>query len=325
MGDVFSFNRWQHGYGFDPTYGYDLVGLEAVRAGEAPADFATFWEARFRQAARVEPQPQLVRQSLVLGSQVVFQLTFASTGGVRVGGWLLLPAGTPPERAMIVTHGYGGRSGPEACPAWGRWAVFLLCLRGFGLSAQAGVPSEAARHVIHGITDPDRYLLGQCVEDVWLAVRALEHCFPQVAGRIGYSGCSFGGGIGALAVPWCLGISRAHFEVPTFGHQRLRLQLPTVGSGAAVQAAHRQRPAAVERTLSYFDAAFSARHFTQPTHWALARFDPAVASPGQWAIYHEAPPPKQRYVLEAGHFDYPEAMRQARELEAEKLAFFGFL
>jgi len=63
-------------------------------------------------------------------------------------------------------------------------------------------------------------------------------------------GISFGGGIGALAVPWEPRIAPGHLNVPTFGHQSLRLQLPTTGSGSAVQTFAR-RHVHVAETLAY--------------------------------------------------------------------------
>ncbi|MFZ0790482.1 MAG: hypothetical protein WAM94_12775 [Chromatiaceae bacterium] len=92
-------------------------------------------------------------------------------------------------------------------------------------------------------------------------------------------GISFGSGIGALALPWEPRVARGHLNLPTFGHQPLRLRLPTVGSGAAVQAFAR-RNLHVAETLAYYDAAVAARLIRQPVHVAAALFDPAVAPPG---------------------------------------------
>lgn len=68
-------------------------------------------------------------------------------------------------------------------------------------------------------------------------------------------GVSFGGGIGAMALAWDRRIARAHFNVPSFGNQPLRLKLQTMGSGAAVRSAHMRNRETVERTLAYYDAA----------------------------------------------------------------------
>jgi cephalosporin-C deacetylase len=177
---------------------------------------------------------------------------------------------------------------------------------------------------LHDIDKPQQYIIGGCVDDLWLAVSSMQMLFPATKGHIGYSGISFGGGIGALALPWEPRIQRAHLNVPTFGNQPLRLQLPTIGSGAAVQRYQRQH-GNVLATLQYYDAASAARFIQQPMHVAAALFDPAVAPPGQFAIHNALPEPKSLFVLEAGHFEYPHMAAQEQALHQELEAFFAQL
>jgi cephalosporin-C deacetylase len=176
--------------------------------------------------------------------------------------------------------------------------------------------------VLHDIHLRGRYILGGCVEDLWTGVSALLQIHGELQGRIGYLGISFGGGIGALALPWEPRIARGHLNVPTFGHHPLRLRLPTTGSAASVQAFARRHGHVVE-TLAYYDAAVAARHIRQPMHVAAALFDPAVAPPGQFAIYNALPGPKELFVLKAGHFDYPEAAAENRKLLSALRGFFS--
>lgn len=105
--------------------------------------------------------------------------------------------------------------------------------------------------MLHDIHLRERYILGGCVADLWTGISALLQIHGELLGGIGYMGISFGGGIGALALPWERRIARAHLNVPTFGHQPLRLRLPTVGSGAAVQGFAR-RHLHVAETLAFF-------------------------------------------------------------------------
>jgi len=107
----------------------------------------------------------------------------------------------------------------------------------------------------------------------------------MAARRLDYLGISFGGGIGALALPWDERFHRAHLNVPSFGHHPLRLALPGVGSGEAVRR-YQQRTGRALATLRSFDAAAAARYLRIPVHVAAARFDPAVPPPGQFAIYN---------------------------------------
>ncbi len=112
--------------------------------------------------------------------------------------------------------------------------------------------------------------------------------------------------------------------MPTFGNQPLRLQLPTIGSGAAVQR-YQQQHGNVLATLQYYDAASAARFIQQPMHIAAALFDPAVAPPGQFAVYNALSEPKALFVLEAGHFEYPNMVAQEQALQQELEAFFAQL
>jgi cephalosporin-C deacetylase len=89
-----------------------------------------------------------------------------------------------------------------------------------------------------------------------------------------------------------------------------------------VQAFARRHGHVVE-TLAYYDAAIAARRVRQPMHVAAALFDPAVAPPGQFAIYNALPGPKELFVLKAGHFDYPEAAAENRKLLSALRGFFS--
>jgi cephalosporin-C deacetylase len=180
-----------------------------------------------------------------------------------------------------------------------------------------GVSNNPYYHVLHDIQDRGRYLLGGCVEDLWLGVSALLALFPRVAGRVAYQGISFGGGIGALAAPWDPRIAALQLEVPSFGHQPLRLELPCIGSAEAVRGFQRHHSDLnVMETLAYYDAATAARFLSVPTLVAAALFDPVVPPPGQFAIHNAIPAPLRRlFVLEAGHFEYPSKQAQHAQLD----------
>jgi cephalosporin-C deacetylase len=315
-----------HGYPFDPSHGMDLARLLAVVPPPAPPDFAAFWQARHAAALRVAAAPRVLACEGRLGRHAVFGLRYGSTGGVTIGGWLLLPLDGRVRRGLVSGHGYGGRAGPEAPPLPGGTVLLQPCFRGFGRSPVAGISGDPALHVVHDIRDRDRYVIGGCVDDLWLAVSVLLALWPQLEGRIAYAGTSFGGGVGALAAPWDARIARLFLEVPTFGHQALRLELPCTGSGQAVQAFHRAHGFNVLETLAYYDAASAARHLRIPALVAAALFDPAVAPPGQFAVFNALPQGLRRlFVLDAGHHDHPGRQAQANELARELEGFLGDL
>jgi len=313
-----SFN---HSYSFDPSYGHKLESLLEIAQPAEPDGFVEFWTARYQRALQVSPEPKL---SVDLGNNPNFEVKdifYQSTDGFRIGGWLLIPKSGHPSKGLVVGHGYGGRDGPDFDLNISGAAFLFPCFRGLSRSGRQGISSNPAYHVLHDIDKPQRYIVGGCVEDVWVGVSALLQLFPEIEGHIGYQGTSFGGGVGAMAVAWDPRIRRAALNVPTFGNQPLRLGLPTSGSGASVSLYQRRHGNAME-TLQYYDSALSARHISIPVHMAVALFDPVVAPPSQFAVYNALAGPKELFVADAGHFDYPGRVGQEKQLLVELQRFF---
>ena len=94
--------------------------------------------------------------------------------------------------------------------------------------------------------------------------------FPHLTGHLGYLGISFAGGIGALALAWESRISRGHLNIPSFGHQPLRLRLATNGSAHSVQQYYCTHKKQTLKVLRYYDAALAAKRITMPMHCACA-------------------------------------------------------
>jgi cephalosporin-C deacetylase len=316
--------KFQHSYPFDPSYGYSLEDLLRIIPPPVPADFAAFWQRRYQVALTVGPRPVLQPAADIGDAFVVHDISYRSTGGFIICGWLLLPRTGPITRGMVVGHGYGGRNGPDLDVPVTEAAVLFPCFRGLSRSAHAPISSDPAWHVLHDIQDRDRYILGGCVDDLWLGVSALLALYPGLEGHIGYMGSSFGGGIGALALPWEPRIARAHLSLPTFGHYPLRLPLESCGSLASVREFYKFHNNVMD-TLQYYDAATAAAFIHVTIHVAAALFDPAVPPPGQFAIYNAVPGEKEIYVLEAGHFDYDRTEIEERLLQRQLQDFFAAL
>jgi len=311
-----------HSYSFDPAYGLNLAQLLSLTPPEPPADFADFWRDKYQAAIKLDPLPRLTATDQVLERHRVQLLHFSSTNGVNIGGWLLTPLTSEPGRAVIIGHGYGGRNAPDAPVGLDDAVVLFPCFRGMGLSPVAGLSAQPFRHVLHKIEQRDRYILGGCAEDIWLGVSALLTLFPKLADQISLIGVSFAGGVGALAAPWDARIKRLHIEIPSFGHQALRLTLPCIGSGESVRHYQQNHSFNVMETLAYYDAASAARFLTIPTLVAAARFDPAVPPPGQFAIYNAIPEPwRHLFILSAGHFDYPDKTTEELSLQKAVISF----
>lgn len=306
-------------YQIDPTYGYDLEQLLKIPAPAGPPDFAAFWQRTYEEVRRVPLRIESRPVASLDDKTDVFEIEFDSLDSVRIGGWITVPADGNFTRGVVVGHGYGGRTEPSLqLPGPPAVAIFP-CARGFHRSAHATIPNEAAGHVLHGIEWRETYVHRGCAADLWSAASALLELFPSVASTLHYQGGSFGGGIGALALPWDNRFQRAFVDVPSFGNHPLRVTLPCTGSGESVRRYYGHHPAVLD-VLAYFDAAVAARHIAIPIFVAAALSDPAVPPPGQFAVYNALPGPKELFVRRTGH---PDTEQDNRELEQRLSQWFS--
>lgn len=291
----------------DPTYGYTLDTLRRVPAPEGPDDFAPFWRETHAEARAV---PLRLEKRPVPSPDArfsVWEVDFDGLGGFRVGGWLAIPADGRIEKGIVEGHGYGGRGAPALVP---RAATLSPCARGFGRSERPDLPGEASRHVLHGIARRETYLHRGCVADLWTSASALLELHPEIASRLEYRGASFGGGIGALAVPWDSRFRRAFLDVPSFGNHPLRVTLPCHGSGEAVRQRYLTSPEVLD-VLAYFDSATAARHLRLPVLVAAALADAVVPPPGQFAVHNGIPGAKELFVRQLAHSGDPRETRES--------------
>jgi len=312
---------FDHPHPFDPTYGYDLDALLAIQPPPAPDGFDDFWRDTYARTMAIDPEPAVRFEREALG-WLVSEIEYTGLDGFRVGGWLLEPKHRAIRVGIVQGHGYGGREVPDVAFPIPDAAVLFPCARGFFRSARADLPHNAMEHVVFGIAARETYVHRGCVADLWAAASALLALYPQLDGRYHYSGASFGGGIGAMALPWDDRLDQAHLMVPSFGHHPLRLTMPCVGSGEAVRQYHASHPEVAE-VLAYYDAAIHATRCSIPVLCVPAKFDPAVPPPGQYAVNNALAGPKERYDLSAGHFPYPTEVEEGREQRRRIEAWFG--
>ncbi|MDR3710838.1 MAG: acetylxylan esterase [Capsulimonadaceae bacterium] len=304
----------EHPFPFDPTYGFDLDTLLAIKAPSAPADLVPFWQETYRAA--LELPLHLARRKADIDAPPnvdVFEIEYDSWEGVRIGGWLTVPRGVDVARGIVAGHGYGGRSGPDYGSHSLCAAAIYPCMRGQGRSVHSLIPEISSEHVLHGIASVEGYVLRGCVVDIWRAASALIELVPNASRKLDYAGGSFGGGLGAMALAWDKRFSRGFLSVPTFGNHPVRVALPCTGSGEAVRQYAADHPAVLD-VLRYYDAATIAAHVAQPVFCACALFDPAVPPPGQFSVYNALGANKRLFVLPTGHFDTPATAKAESEL-----------
>lgn len=296
----------------DATYGYDLAALLQIPAPDAPEDFAQFWRRLYTAAREVAPAPELADYPMTSPAHTLHRVDFTSLGGLRLGGWVALPKGGPARVGVVVSHGYGGREAPDLAGIPEDAAAIFPVARGLpsvSLMPQVRRPTDG--HVLEGIDSREKYVLGGCAADVWCAASALHQLVGEVP--LVFVGASFGGGQGALALPWDFRFVAGALRVPTFGQYDIRLKVACTGSGERVREYVSLHPRARE-VLRYFDAATAASFLTMPTLFACALWDPSVPPPGQFAVYNaarEATGEAARLqVLSAGHAEYPQQVAE---------------
>lgn len=311
-----------HDFPFDLTYGYRLGDLLAVHATDVPDDFDAFWRSRYDEALQVEVASMLGPLETRRNGISIFGVTFTTVGGQRLGGWLALPDG-PTDHELVVGHGYGGRDTVELPLPLPNAVAIFPCARGLGARGRVtSIPDQPMFHVLHGIEARERYVLGGCAADVWCAASALLQLVPSISEPLGYVGASFGGGVGALALPWDDRFGVAHISLPSFGQHPLRLTMACTGSGEAVRRHHASHPE-VAGVLRYFDAASAATRLDIPVQVAAALFDPTVPPPGQFAVYNALPNTRSLVILSAGHFEHADTASENQDLLIAQQTFLA--
>ena len=180
--------------------------LDSYRSSAvAPADFDSFWAETLEQS-RSKPL-EAVFEPVDTGLRLfdVADVTFSGSGGDRVRGWYIKPAGRAPRGTVVKFIGYGGGRGlPQEhllWPATGR-AVLVMDTRGQGSSWSRGdTPDPAGSFPAHpgfmtrGINDPRDYYYRRVYTD---GVRAVEAALGRAEtdpSRLAVVGGSQGGGI----------------------------------------------------------------------------------------------------------------------------------
>ena len=311
-----------HDFDFDPTYGYSFNDLSNVEAPEnIPSDYAEFWTSLRNKVLKTPLRIQVRQQAVEWECDDRYELSvieYSSVGGARIGAWLVEPRDRNAiQKAIVVGHGYGGRDAAEKVPGMALDTVMLFpSARGFRYSTDSIFSQDRyEHHVLAGLESRDSYIHGGCVADFMAGVSAVLQMYPNVAGRIGYTGSSFGGGIGAFMLAWEDRVSRAAIDLPSFGNHPLRVTFPCGGSGKFIRRRYLNDESVLD-VLAYFDAATSAGYISIPILVGCSLFDPAVPPPGQFSVYNAIQDKRKLlHIIPTGHFDHSGYLQEREQYE----------
>ncbi len=295
------YDTWFPDAPFDASYGHTLDTLRAVEPVPAPDGFAEKWSGWRQQADDTDAAPAFLSSDTLHGRRVSI-IEHAGVGGIRLRSWLVEPESGQARIGVVHGHGYGGRDAIDLARIPADAAAIFPVARGLPtLNRGVGAPELVERHVLSSIDDPDRYMLGLCARDLWLAADALVELTG--VGPLYYVGESFGGGIGALALPRDDRFVGATLIVPSFGQYDERLAVSCLGSGEVVRRYIARRPEARD-VLRWFDASSAIGFANVPVRVEAALWDTYVPPQGQFAVANGARM-LELAVLPAGHADYP--------------------
>ncbi len=300
----------------DPSFGYTIDDLLKVPSlPRLPEGGEAYWRSRYERVRQMDLKISWEDEWTMVAARRVRKLRFDTPQGRSVGMWFSVPLEGEVTRLVVHGNGYGASTG----------AGDLL----LGGEANLQLWREVSRDgcnlfdlsVTDGIENKDTFVLGGRVEDVWCAVTVMRSLYPDRQLPLYYWGGSFGGGIGALAIPWDDRVEAAYFDVPTFGNHPMRMQTPCVGLGKALADYYRKHPEVMD-VLRWYDAAATIAYARQPVLYACAILDPVVTPAGQFSIWHAHRGRKRLLVLPAGHLDHPDVRVYAWEVLDEVKQWF---
>lgn len=227
---------------------------------ERPDDLDEYWADALAYLERTTPDADFVRDETMSGDGVdVYDLTYASAGGIRVAAWYTVPADAAPGDdlpGVLLIPGY--ISDPTVAKSWSLrgYAVLSVAPRG-KVRARDHIDPGYPGLLVDGATDARSATYRDFYLDV---VRGLDllAARPEVdAARIGVHGSSQGGGLAVAAAalrpelvrcisagaPYLCGIMSSVRLTLTYPYQEIREYLHV----------HPEQLDALERAYAYLD------------------------------------------------------------------------
>lgn len=238
-----------------------------------PADLDAFWADKLDRARAHEPILHLAPVETGLRLVDTWDVAFAGHDGDPIRAWYLRPAGAGGDLPVVVEYiGYGGGRGlplehlPWAVAGYGH---LVMDTRGQGSAWGSGGATEdpvgsgpaAPGSMTRGIEDPETAYLGRLMTDAARAVDAAR-ALPGADGRVAVTGTSQGGGLALVAGSLVPDVAAVMANVPFLCEIRRAIDITDCDPYQEIVrylAVHRDKEAAVERTLGYLDAVHLVR------------------------------------------------------------------
>jgi cephalosporin-C deacetylase len=280
-----------------------------------PADFFGFWSRTVEELARV-PAATRLEAAGSRGGVRLHRLSFASLGGVTIGGYLLRSEREEPRPLVVHGHGYGGRVTPRWSWARAGCDVVGVDVRGCGRSS-AAVPSPSPwGWVLTGCQSPERSVLRGAVCDYLRAAQVGRRLLGDAATRTVLEGTSLAGGLALMAEALAGVADLLAVAVPTFGWAEGRRLLASAGSAAEINRYLERRPEHAAEdlmvVLRYFDPVNFAGQVVCPTLVGVGLVDQVVPAPTVLAIADRLAGPHEVLRFPVSHSDAPEEGRWRR-------------
>ena len=268
-----------------------------------PGDFEAFWRDALAKAEKSVPlDPQLKKLAeRSTADYTVYSISFATTNGRRVHGFLSVPADVS-RRHPVEMEISGADCGPGANPDGVRGSRGKVK---FILSVSPFEPATAAAELAKSREDcfycP--VILG--------AVRALDWLCRQPyadAGDVRYTGTSQGGGMGLAVTALSGRITRATIFVPALtGLLDCRANRQSGWPQPLENAANEESKAAIGRNAPYFDGVNFASMITCPIRFAVGFADLTCAPHAVYSAYNACPSADKDIVhgIGMGHGVFP--------------------
>ena len=267
-----------------------------------PEDFDSFWAETLAEARTAGAGTRVALRQVDTGLSAVdtWDVTFPGFGGEPVRAWLRTPHGNRRPLPTVVQYvGYGGGRGhPLENLLWAAagYAHLQMDTRGQGSGWSRGATPDSGGSgpqvpgmMTRGIEDPHQYYYRRLFTDAVRAVDAARSLAAVDPARVAVVGQSQGGGVALAVAALVPDLAAAVAHVPFLCDFPRAITITDTRPYHEITeylAVHRDREAAVLRTLCYVDGVNFARRLRVPTRFSAALMDDIVPPSAVFAAHN---------------------------------------